>query len=108
MKKIKFIKPLDKDGQKIEEIKLNLSELTGADLVQVERQARMQGDLTPDPLFSSEGLAIIAARVSGLLPEDIKGLYAPDFLSVTNTVKNFLFGWVLPESMRSQTSEKPS
>ncbi|MDT3416173.1 hypothetical protein QO009_002041 [Brevibacillus aydinogluensis] len=100
MKKVKLIKPLEKDGQRIEEIELKLSELTGSDLVQVERQARLQGDLSPDPLFSADGLAVIAARVSGLLPEDIKSLHAPDFLTVINTVKNFLYGWVLPESMR--------
>lgn len=110
MKKVKLITPFEKDGQKIEVIELNLSKLKGSDLVQVEQQMRIQGDLSPDPLFSSGGLATIAARVSvpGLLPDDIKELSAPDFLTVTNTVKNFLYGWALPESMRSETSENQS
>lgn len=107
-KKVILRKPIEKDGQSIREIELNFDDLKGNDLVHAERQARMRGDISPDPLFSSEGLAVIAARVSGQIPEDILGLLAPDFLQVTNTVKNFLYDWASPMSTQSETSEKQS
>lgn len=108
MSKVTLIKPFGKDGQQVNEIVLNLAEIKGNDLIKAEQLARMSGDMSPDPLMSTEGLSILAARVSGHVPEDIKNLYAPDFLAVTNTVKNFLYGWVLPESVRSQISENQS
>lgn len=107
-KKVMLRKPIEKDGQSISELELKFDDLKGNDLVHAERQARMRGDISPDPLFSSEGLAVIAARVSGQIPEDILGLAAPDFLLVTNMVKNFLYDWASPMNMQSETSEKPS
>ncbi|USG67449.1 phage tail assembly protein [Brevibacillus ruminantium] len=100
---IKLSKPLLRDGQTVETLKLDMNELKGADLVQAEREARLRGDISTDPLFSSEGLSIVAAKVSGVLPEDIQQLAAPDFLMVMNTVKNFLYGWVLPTNSPSET-----
>ncbi|MBE3586570.1 MAG: phage tail assembly protein [Thermoanaerobacter sp.] len=105
---IKLRKPIEKDSKTIEKLTLDLKALTGSDLVLAEREARLRGDVSLDPLFSSEGLAIVAARVSGLIPEDILGLDAPDFVLVINTVRNFLFGWVLPAQMQSEIYEKQS
>ncbi|MBO8136804.1 MAG: phage tail assembly protein [Desulfotomaculum sp.] len=105
---IKLQKPFEKDGKTFEKLTLNLENLKGSDIVQAEQEARQRGDMSPNPLFSSEGLAIVAAKASGLIPEDILNLDAPDFLLVTNTVSNFLYGWVLPEKMRSEIYKKQS
>jgi hypothetical protein len=105
---ITLSKAIQKDGQEIQKLTLDLDKLRGADIVRAEREARMRGDLSPNPVFSTEGLAIVAAKASGMIPEDIMDLSAPDFLLVTNTVNNFLYGWVFPTSTQSETSEKPS
>lgn len=108
MEPIKLKKPIVKDGKTIDSINLDLDSLSGNDMIKVEREARLRGDLSPNPLFSSEGLSIVAARASGLIPEDVIGLGAPDFVEVTNTVRNFLFGWVLPTSQQSEIYDEQS
>lgn len=105
---IQLRNPIQKDGKTIEKITLNLEGLKGSDIVEAEREARLRGDVSPNPIFSSGGLAVVAARASGLIPDDIESLSAPDFLEVTNTVSNFLYGWVLPKNMQSGIYEKQS
>lgn len=99
--KIKLKKPLTRDGKAVEELELRLEDLTGADVLSAEQEARMRGDASPNPLFSSQGRAILAARAAGIIVDDIIALSAPDFMLVTTEVGNFLFGWgylVLPQS----------
>jgi hypothetical protein len=105
---IKLKKPLTRDEKTIDKINLDLDALTGEDIIKAEKEARMRGDTSPNPLFSSDGLSIIAAKASGMIVEDIRALAAPDFLLVTNTVSNFLYGWVLPTLIPDGVSEKPS
>jgi hypothetical protein len=90
---IKLKKPIEKDDKIIEIITLNLENLKGADIVQAEKEARLQGDISADPIFSAEGLSIVAAKTSGIIVDDIKDLAAPDFLNIINSVRNFLYGW---------------
>jgi hypothetical protein len=92
---IKLQKPLNKDGKTIKTISLNLDSLSGSDIISIERELRQRGDTSLNPLISSEGLAVVAARASGFVPEDIISLSAPDFIQVTGEVRNFLLGWVL-------------
>ncbi|WP_409176662.1 phage tail assembly protein [Brevibacillus fortis] len=99
---IKLIEPLMKDGNSIEELSLNLNKLTGRDMIDAEEEARALGDNTFHPLNGQKGLAVIAAKATGLLVDDILSLAAPDFLIVTNTVNNFLFAWGLAAGMQSR------
>ncbi|QGQ95869.1 phage tail assembly protein [Paenibacillus psychroresistens] len=94
--KIKLKKPFNKGEVTVTEFDIDFVKLTGYQIIEAEVEARGMGETSPNPLFSSRGLAIIAAKASGHIPEDIIGLSAPDFLMVTNTVSNFLYGWVLP------------
>lgn len=96
--KIKLQKPLQLDDKTIHEIELNLEKLTGADMVEADREARMSGIAGLDPLYTQEGLTIIASKASGIIREDLLKLSAPDFLEVTANVTNFLMGWVLPQT----------
>ncbi|QQE75722.1 phage tail assembly protein [Brevibacillus composti] len=93
---IKLNKPIEKDGQKIEVINLNMEGFTGKDVVDIERQVRLSGDLTnPNPIFSQYGFAVAAAKMSGLIVDDILSLDAADFLLVTTKVSHFLYSTVL-------------
>lgn len=100
---IKLQKPLQKDGQAVDKLSVNIENLTGNDIMNVEKELALRGNTSPNPLFSTEGLAIIAAKASGQIAEDIFNLCAPDFLMVTNSVSNFLFGWALTTGMQSNT-----
>jgi hypothetical protein len=88
--------PIKVGDNEITKLTLDLDSLTGNSLIAAEKEARMRGDTSVKPLLSMEGLAILAAKLAGVKPEDIMGLKAPDFLLVTETVSNFLFSWVLP------------
>lgn len=103
MEKIDLKKPIEKDGEKIITLQLDLDSLKGSDIVSIEREVRAQDPISPNPLFTSLGLATTASRVSGVIVDDILDLSAPDFLHVTNTVSNFLYGWVLPTNTPSET-----
>jgi len=93
---IKLCKPIKKDEQTIEVLKLNTAGFNGKDVVDVERQVRASGDLiNPNPLFSQYGFAVAAAKMSGLVVDDILTLDASDFLLVTTKVQNFLYSTVL-------------
>jgi len=99
---ITLTKPLSIDGQTHTKLELNLENLTGYDMIKAEQDAMVFGDKSENVLFSSTGVAIIAAKASGLKPEDIFQTSAPDFMVITNTVRNFLFGWALLMGMQSE------
>lgn len=105
---IKLHVPFQKDGKTIDKINLNLQALKGRDLIKAEQEARAMGNTTLNPLYSMEGQAIVAAKASGLVPDDIFDLSGPDFVEITSQVNVFLNGWVLPESTPLETSGKPS
>lgn len=98
---ISLQKPFQKDGQNINKLSLTIEKLTGNDIMKVEKELSLRGNNSANPLFSTEGLAIIAAKASGQITEDIFNLSAPDFLMVTNSVSNFLFGWALQTGIQS-------
>ena len=87
-----------KDDKTIEEITLDLNGLKGSDIIAAERQTRALGETSPTPLFTATGQAVVAAKASGLIYDDIADLSAGDFVQVTTEVGNFLFDWVLPSS----------
>jgi hypothetical protein len=93
---IRLSKPIEIRGEQVNEIRLDLDSITGFMLIEAEREARLRGDTSSKPLFTSEGLAILAAKMIGVKPEDVMGMPAPDFMLITQTVSNFLFSWVLP------------
>lgn len=106
--KIKLNTPIERGDKSIDTLDLNLEGLRGTDLIEAERESRVMGDSSPNPLFASHGLACVAARAAGVVVDDINTLTAPDFLHVTTVVSNFLFRWALPAPIQAETSEKQS
>ena len=94
---IQLKKTIDKDGQKINVLTLDLEKLTGADLCDAEDELFLRGSRSSNPLFTSLGSAVVAAKASGMLTEDILTLGAQDFMRVSSPVKNFLYEWVLED-----------
>jgi Phage tail assembly chaperone proteins, E, or 41 or 14 len=98
---VKLAKPIEKDGQKIDVIKLNLEGLTGADILAIEKELRLSQ--TQFNILSQETQLAIAARAAGMIPDDLKELHWSDFLEVTAQVQLFLMNM---ESEEQETSEK--
>lgn len=108
MTKVKLLKPIEIDGKKITEINLELEKLTGKDILDADRQVRLEGEGGLNPLYTQRGLLILASKVSGFIPDDLLALSAPDFLEVTAQVQNFLLTVALPDNTPSDNSEKQS
>ena len=96
MKTIPLSKPINKGDQEITSITLDFNSLKGSDLIKAEQECRLDGNVSLQPFYTSHGQAYVAAKASGLVPEDIMDLAAPDFIQVTTEVSNFLYGWISP------------
>lgn len=93
MPTIELKKPIEHEGQTVNEIELDLDGLTGEDLIQAESEhSMMTGGVTSVPELSKSYLMHVAARAAGLPVETIRGLGARDVTQVTMEVQNFLLG----------------
>lgn len=102
---IKLKKSLIVDEKSRNTLHLDFDKLTGNDIIEAEREARLKGEYQ-NPLHTSQGYAIVAGKASGIIPEDICSLSAPDFVKVTGAAKNFLLEWVLEEQMELSNSDE--
>ncbi len=86
----------------VDYIKLNegLEELTGNDFAVAEQKTRLLGDGTPDVVYSKTFHAVIAAKVLGVTPDDIKDLPIRDYVAVTSRVSNFLLGTLAEQNLQ--------
>jgi hypothetical protein len=92
MKIIKLSKPTKVNGQELTEISLDLESLKGKDLIELETAFRRlyRGEYVPVLNIDSRYQSIVAGRASGINPEDLGELYAPDFAAVCGEVQSFL------------------
>lgn len=90
--KIKLKKALSVKGESLKELDLNLDELTGFDLIEVEKYINDSNDgraiLFPE--YSKNYLIAVAARALKLPSEALKYLSAGDFTRITRAVQDFL------------------
>ena len=90
MVKIKLSKPINYEGEQINELELDLDSLEGRDFIEAEREVG-SSEFTPMKEFSKAHLAILAARACGRPSDLIPLLGIKDFSKVTVEVQNFLF-----------------
>lgn len=94
--KITLTKAIEHGGEKITELELDFEKLSGRDLANAAKEARLLGDATPKQDFTCEYLTAVAAKASGVAADTILDLPAPDFMRVKTEVEAFLYGWALP------------
>ncbi|MEI6856731.1 phage tail assembly protein [Psychrilyobacter sp.] len=90
-KSIKLVTPIDFEGKKIIEIKLDFERLTGKDLI--DAQTHMALNKVPVAgiiEFNKAYLAHVVAKASGELYETIISLKSKDFSTVTMCAQGFL------------------
>lgn len=91
--KIKLIKPIKIDEKPVKQLDLDLESLTGEEILKIDSELRMEGHSQGlRDVFDQNVLLKIASKSSGIIPDDLKKLSAPDFLEVTFSVRNFLLG----------------
>lgn len=87
-------KPIEVDGMKIEKVTLDFTNMTGADILSVDKEMRMEGHATGfDNIFNQEVQLKLASRASGLLPDDLTKLHGAEFLEVVLQTRNFFIQW---------------
>jgi len=94
VKTIKLSRPTKINGSELTEINLDLETLKGKDLMELETSFRKlyRGDYVPVLNIDIRYQCLVAGRVSGINPDDLSELYAPDFSSVCSEVQSFLLG----------------
>lgn len=92
--KVQLKKALKHKGQELTELDIPLEELTGLDLIEVEKQIADTNDRKALilPEFSKNYLAAVASRAAHIPVEVLQTLSARDFTAVTSEVQNFLTG----------------
>jgi hypothetical protein len=92
MTTIKLSRPTAIDGKELTEINLDLESLKGKDLIELDTAFRRlyRGEYVPVLNIDSRYQCLVAGRASGINPEDLGELYAPDFSAMCAEVQNFL------------------
>ena len=87
---LKLSKEYEYDGKQYKELKLNLEELTGKDMLTAEKEAKLLDPHINVPELSKTYLAVLASRAAQVPVDFVVNLKAKDFSAVTLEVQNFL------------------
>ena len=90
--KISLSKPLSVRGETFTELNLDLSGMTGRDLLDVEEGLKAKGINVPAWEYSRSFLAALAAKSLGIPSAALSELSIKDFNAVINEVLLFLAG----------------
>ncbi|MBR6901274.1 MAG: phage tail assembly protein [Synergistaceae bacterium] len=86
--KIKLKKAIKHKGQDIDVLDISLEDLTGNDLIEVEKQLSGEVPIVTD--FNRIYLINVAARAAHIPVDVLIFMSAKDFTRITNEVRNFL------------------
>ena len=103
--KITLSKAIQYKGQNIDVLDMPLEDLTGNDLIEVEKQLMQSGEVPVVTDFNRVYLISIAARAAHIPVEVLKFSSARDFTRITNEVRNFL---ILSASDEGETTIIPA
>lgn len=87
--KYEFTKPYEFEGEKYEEIEIDLESLKGEDITAVKKQFHAMGHRSLTPIFDTDYCALVAARASKQKIEFFSEMPAKDYLVITAMVTDF-------------------
>lgn len=94
IKEINLKSPKTFDGKEVTKIVLDFSNMTGEDVLKVDKELREEGHPYGfDTIWNQKALLKLTARAAKMLPEDILRLHAGDYMEVTFQTRNFFAGW---------------
>lgn len=85
-------RPLEIDGEKITELKLNFDKMTGADILKIDKELRAVGIIFDD-LWNQQVILKLASRGTGIIEDDLLRLHPGDYLELTIRTRNFFLKW---------------
>lgn len=96
----KLTKPIDVDGKLIDSLELDLENLTGRDILAIDRELRSRN--SQFSVYDIESQLLVVSRLSGIIPDDLEKIQAPDFLEITSKVTLFLLNLDSKEQAKSE------
>jgi hypothetical protein len=85
-------RPIEIDEVLIDSIKLDFSNLTGADILKVDEELRLEG-LSFNNIYNQRALLSLSSKASKMFPEDLQRLHGADYLEVVFATRNFFLTW---------------
>ena len=104
--KIQLKKAIKHKGQDINVLDMPLEELTGNDLIDIEKHLMQSGEVPIVTDFNRIYLINIAAKAAHIPVEILKFSSAKDFTRITNEVRNFLTASDSDENEEAEIPEK--
>lgn len=90
--KVPLKSPVEINGEKIDMIVLDFTEMTGEDILKVDEELRLEGKIF-DNIFNQHAILLLAAKAAKMIPDDLKKLKAGDYLEITFQTRNFFIAW---------------
>lgn len=91
---LKIKKPIEIKGEKVDELVLDFTELTGKDILGIDAELRMEGRPAGfDSIYNQEAMLKLAARGIGCIPPELEKLHGADFFELLLQVRNFFIQW---------------
>lgn len=92
IKVVTLASPIEIDGTLFNEIKLDYGKLTGADMMQIDEELKVEGHAAGfDSIYNQQVCLRLASKASGFLIDDLLRLGVSDFAEVTFSARNFFF-----------------
>lgn len=90
IKEIILEHPKKIDGVLFTCIKLDFTNMTGADVLKVDEELRREGyNLGFNSIYDQRVLLKLAARAAKIIPEDLTKLHVADYMEVVFSTRNF-------------------
>lgn len=93
MKTIDLRYPIKIDGEKINKINMDLEGLEGSAIMKIEQEMLVEGHGTLKELISQDFFLRVASKAANMHKEDLEKLKWVDFVEITASVRNFLYGF---------------
>lgn len=90
IKEIILEHPKEIDGVLFTCVKLDFTNMTGADVLKVDEELRREGyNLGFNSIYDQRVLLKLAARAAKIIPEDLTKLHVADYMEVVFSTRNF-------------------
>lgn len=82
------------NGQSVDKLVLDFSNMTGADILAVDAEMRMEDHHSGfTSIYDQHACLKLAARAIGTVPDNLTSLHPADFLEMILQVRNFFIQW---------------
>ncbi|MFI2133022.1 phage tail assembly protein [Lysinibacillus fusiformis] len=85
-------RPIEIDGTFLNEVKLDFTEMTGTQILNIDAELRKEGT-SFDDLWNQTVILKLMSRVSGIFEDDLRRLHGADYLEVAFRTRNFFIQW---------------